>query len=329
MHTLIIGANGLIGRPLARLFAAAAHGTLTLADRTTPTPPPNATIPVTCRTGDIRDSTFLRTLLEGTDCIIHLAALLAAETEADPAQGHAVNVAALFQLLTLCETLPAPPKFLYASSIAAFGGPLPEAVTDDQPRTPQSTYGTHKAIAELLIDDATRRRHIDGRVLRLPIILVRNGPNTATVSDRIAALIREPLAGRDITCGLHPDTLMPVASAQYAATAFHRLAAIGAARLRPARSMNLPCLSLTATGLAAAVARAPAPNATPKGRITWTPDPALQSLIDTWPRRLASEAATTLALTTPETIDDIIARYTAETHGSAPAHKPGSNQKPT
>ena len=310
LRALIIGANGLIGRQLARLLAEAEVGSLILADRLPAAPPAGARIPVECRLGDFCDRDFARDLLQGVDCVFHLAALLATESEADLRRGMSGNVAGLRQLLMLCEELPRPPKLLYASSVAAFGGPLPETVDDDVARTPQTSYGTHKAIAELLIDDYTRRGLVDGRVLRLPIVLVRNGPPSGAVSDRVAALIREPVMGKDVTCGLRPETRMSVTSAHHAATAFQRLASVDAAAFRHTRAMNLPSLSVTAAELAEAAGRAPVQA---RGRIAWVPDPSLQAVVDGWPRRFASAHADALGLGSGDTVDDIIARFIAET----------------
>ena len=307
MHILIIGAAGLIGRRLTDMLAVQDGVTLRLADRI-PVTPPSIGAPADCRTGDFCNEAFARDLLQGVDCVFHLAALLAVESEVDLHRGLAVNVVGLMQLLRLCEALPRPPRFLYASSIAAFGGPLPETVDDDVARTPKTSYGTQKAIAELLIDDYTRRGLVDGRVLRLPIVLVRNGPPSATVSDRVAALIREPLLGRDVTCGLRPDTVMAVTSAHHAAVAFRRLSQVDAGSFRHTRAMNMPSLTVTAGELADAVGRA---HVRTKGAITWFPDPALQAVVDGWPRRFTSTQAQMLGLASSETADSIVAGFVA------------------
>lgn len=308
-HVVVIGANGLIGTALARLLAREHATSLLLVDRDPTAPPPGAAIPVECRTGDFCDEAFARAALHGADCVVHLAALLATETELHPERGFAVNVAGPAALLRFCADLPRPPRFLYASSIAAFGGTLPPVVTDAVARTPRTAYGTHKAVMELLIDDATRRGAVDGRVLRLPIVLVRGGPPGTAVSDRVAALVREPLLGHDLVCGIDPDTRMVVASAARVARAFLRLATLDAAAFGPARALNLPSLSLTAAELAAAAARAPVAR---QGRIDWRPDPALQRVLDGWPQGFASDAAEALGLGCDETADDIVAGFVAE-----------------
>ena len=309
MRVLIVGAAGMIGRRLARLLMRQDDVVLRLADRVPVTLLPGEGERIECRVGDFCDEAFARALLQDVDCLFHLAALLATESEADLHRGLAVNVVGLMQLLRLCEALPQPPRLLYASSVAAFGGTLPDVVDDHVARTPQTSYGTHKAIAELLIDDYTRRGLVDGRVLRLPIVLVRNGPPTTAVSDRVAALIREPLLGRDVTCGLQPDTCIAITSAQHAAVAFQRLAQVDTGSLGPARAMNLPSLSVTAGELAEAVRRAPVATL---GRITWVPDATLQAVVDSWPRRFASSAARVLGLASPDTADSIVAAFVAE-----------------
>ncbi len=304
MRALIFGGGGLIGRAITRQLCAApcAVTSLVLADRV-PVATPAGAIPVTAAAGDITDSTFTDGLLAGADLVFHLAALLAAETEADLSRGMDVNLRALIAILDGCRAQGRALRLVFASSIAAFGGPLPELVDDAVPRTPQTSYGTHKAIAELLIDDYTRRGLLDGRVLRLPIVLARNATAGTAVSDRVAALVRSPLLGEDLACGIHPDTVVPVASAHRVATALLRMAALPASAFGHTRAMNLPSLSVTARALAETSARAAGPGA---GRVSWVPDTALQAVIESWPRRFGSERAAALGLASDADADELV-----------------------
>lgn len=210
MRALVLGAAGFIGSHLARELQQ--RGTLfgqpltelLLADAR---PAPSASpAPAATRVlqGDICDARFLDQLFaQPLDAVFHLAATLTLDAELDFARGMAVNVHALIALLERCraqaEAQMKAPAFVFASSISTFGGPLPDTVDDHVPQTPQTSYGTHKAVAELLLRDYTRRGALDGRALRLPVVLTHPGPASGSVSDRLAALIREPLAGRDTT----------------------------------------------------------------------------------------------------------------------------------
>ena len=285
---------------------------LLLADRL-PVAAPSGPIPIAAAVGDIADTAFVAGLLRQADCVFHLAALLANETEADLTRGMDVTLRALLAMLDACRaqgrTQGRVPRLVFTSSIAAFGGPLPELVDDSVPRTPQTSYGTHKAIAELLIDDYTRRGLLDGRVLRLPIVLARNAPAGTAVSDRVAALVRDPVLGHDVVCGIHPDTVMPVASAHRVAAALLRMATLPAAAFGHTRAMNLPSLSTTPQELAEAASRGAVRET---GRVTWVPDPALQAVIDGWPRRFGSARAAKLGLVGDTDADEIVRHFVQE-----------------
>lgn len=308
---LILGAGGLIGQAITRQLCAdpGAITSLMLADRV-PLPAPAGPIPVHSATGDISDGTFVSRLLASADCVVHLAALLATETEADLDRGMDVNLRGLIGVLDGCRaqswTAGRVLRFVFTSSIAAFGGPLPEMFDDAVARTPQTSYGTHKAIAELLIDDYTRRGVLDGRVLRLPIVLGRDALSGTAVSDKVAALVRDPVLGRDMVCGIHPDTIMPVASAHRVAAALLRVAALPAEVFGHTRAMNLPSLSVTARELAEAASRGAVHR---PGRVSWLPEPALQAVIEGWPRRFGSAYASGLGLASDINADEIVRHF--------------------
>lgn len=315
MRILILGAGGFIGRRLARVLqhaTPAATGVppasaIVLADVT---PPPGPLAPnVTWHTGDVRDAAFVEPLFaQPYDRIFHLAALLTLQAEAEYRRALETNVLALVHVLDLCRRQAIPPRLVFPSSISAFGGALPDTVDDDVPRTPQTSYGTHKAIAELLIADASRRGFVDGRALRLPVVLTHPGPASGSVSDRIAALIREPLSGREATCPLAPDTRMPVASVGAVVRALLALAQVPASALPPTRTMNLPSLTVTPSDLVAAVERrAPALGVHPQWR--WEPDARMQAIVDDWPRTFTSARALELGIRGDADIDAVVDDY--------------------
>lgn len=321
MRVLVLGAAGFIGGHLVRSLCGSRSlslggrparplNELVLAD-SRPVPPIAVPpgIAIRIELGDVRDAGFLDALFDDDfDCVFHLAATLTLDAESDFTQGLEVNVHALMRLLERCRLQQRPPCVAFASSISTFGGPLPDVVDDGVAQAPQTSYGSHKAIAELLISDYSRRGFIDGRVLRLPIVLTHPGPASASVSDRIAALIREPLNGREAICPLDPRIRFPVASARCVVQAMLDLLALPADVLGATRTVNLPSLSVTAAGIEAAVLRA-GDAGKGLGSIAWQPDPQVQRIVQAWPRGFTSARALQWGIAGDASLDAIVAAY--------------------
>ena len=321
MRVLVLGAAGFIGfhlvNALCRCGALCAAGQgvqpideLVLADNRPIAHVTDSIAGIAIRTvqGNICDSDFIDTLFASDfDAVFHLAASLTLDAEMDFAHGLEVNVHALMQLLERCRKQSRPPAFIFASSISTYGGSLPDTVDDHVAQTPQTSYGTHKAMAELLINDYSRRGFIDGRVLRLPVVLTHPGPPSASVSDRIAALIREPLNGRDAVCPLDPHTRFPVASARCVVDSLIALHDLPAHAFAATRAMNLPSLTVTPLDIEAAVKRCAGLDKA--GRIVWQRDRQMQDIVDGWPRAFTSERALQLGICGDRSIDDIVTAY--------------------
>jgi len=221
MNIVITGGAGFLGQRLVRKLLE--RGTLRGVDGRDGTieritlvdvvPPAVSDSRVVSVAGDIGEPGLLRQVLTpGTASIFHLAAIVSGKAEAEFDLGMRINFDATRQLLDACRTVGECPKVVFASSVAVYGGDLPETVLDTTAVSPQSSYGTQKAMAELLISDYTRRRFVDGRVLRLPTISIRPGKPNAAASSFASGIVREPLNGEAALCPVDPATRLWLSS---------------------------------------------------------------------------------------------------------------------
>ena len=204
-----------MARRLARALLAGAPGLPKVSKLVAvDTRPARSTILAsTCRTGTITDDHFTSSIVEtDVDAVYHLAAVVSGQAEAEFDLGMRVNVDATRALLEMCRRLEKPPRFVFTSTLAVFGGSLPAVVPDDAAVAPQSSYGSEKAIAELLVHEYSRKRFVDGVVCRLPTVAVRPGSPNAAASSFVSGIIREPLAGIDTVCPVPLDTRLWIAS---------------------------------------------------------------------------------------------------------------------
>lgn len=307
-HILITGAAGFLGRRLlSELIARGQLGgekisSITVADIHPPQIPETGEIEVGVEQGDLSDPAYLAHLSsQPFETLFHLASFLTLEAEQDPALAFDVNVGALRQLINSATHCP---KVIFASSIAIHGGALPDVVGDDLNPVPTTTYGTHKAIIELLLADYTRLGKIDGRCLRLPIVLTRPGTPNRSVSDIIASILREPLNGQSVTVPVEPNTPVPVISAGATVQALLKLHALPAEVLPPKRAFNLPALTVTPGEMAAAGAARGA-----RGTVSFAPEPEIQDILNTWPRQFVSNAADQFGIASDVDLDTLIDDY--------------------
>ena len=210
MKILVTGAAGFLGSRLAGALLAGAPGL------------PKVSTLVAVDTAACRDRRSSRRLQNrddhrrpasrasivdtDVDVVYHLAAIVSGQAEAEFDLGMRVNVDATRALLEACRRLEKPPRFIFTSTLAVFGGPLPAVVPDDAAVVPQSSYGSEKAIAELLVHEYSRKGFVDGIVCRLPTVAVRPGAPNAAASSFVSGIVREPLAGIDTVCPVPLDT---------------------------------------------------------------------------------------------------------------------------
>ena len=317
MKVLITGGAGFLGRRLARKLLE--RGTLKAADGNARAIDQIMLVDVVQAApfedtraqqivGDISDRSFLASVIDAnTHSIFHLAAIVSGQAEADFDLGMRINVNASRHLLDLCRELGHRPKVVFASSVAVYGGELPAFVLDATAITPQSSYGTQKAVVELFVNDYTRKGFIDGRVLRLPTIVVRPGRPNAAASSFASGIIREPLNGESAICPVSADTRLWLLSPQTVTESLIHGHDVAADALGVNRNVNLPGLSLTVREMVDALERVAGPEVV--RRIRWESDPRIERLVSTWPGQLKTTRAHTLGFPRDEDFELVIRQH--------------------
>jgi nucleoside-diphosphate-sugar epimerase len=258
--------------------------------------------------GDLGDGVLLDRLMDGgTQSVFHLAAVVSSQAEADFDLGMRVNIDGLRLLLERCRALKHRPKVLFTSSVAVYGGTLPRVVQDTTALDPQSSYGAEKAIGELLVNEYSRKGFIDGRVLRLPTISVRSGKPNKAASSFASGIIREPLNGEPAVCPVAPELRLWLLSPQRALAALVHGHELPAQALQGSRTVNLPGLSVTVGEMVAALGRVAGPEAVE--RITFAPDPGIESIVQSWPGAWDTARAAALGFFADQDFDAMIRSY--------------------
>jgi len=215
-----------------------------------------------------------------------------------------VNLDGTRMVLDACRALGTCPRVVFTSSVAVYGGDMPETIPDNFALTPQTSYGTQKAMGELLINDYTRRGLIDGRALRLPTIVVRPGKPNLAASTFASSIIREPLSGQDAVCPVNPSTMMPLLSPRKAVEAFVRAHDLPPGAWGTNRALHLPSLDVSVADMADGLKRVAGDAA--YRRIRWEIEPRIQKIVETWPGRLNSRRARGMGFESDASIEAII-----------------------
>ncbi|MCI0144805.1 SDR family oxidoreductase [Paraburkholderia sediminicola] len=261
--------------------------------------------------GDIAERSVLDSVIDDkTAAIFHLAAVVSGQAEADFDLGMRINLDASRLLLETCRQRGHTPRVVFTSSVAVYGGDLPKVVQNDTALNPQSSYGAQKAIAELLLNDYTRRGFVDGRVLRLPTISVRPGKPNAAASSFASGIIREPLNGEAAVCPVAGTTRLWLLSPRKAIESLIAGLEIDSAALGNQRVLNLPGISVSVDEMVAAL-REVAGDETAK-RIVWEPDARVEKIVGSWPGQWDTSRAERLGLTGERSFADVIRGYIAD-----------------
>lgn len=315
MRTVITGGSGFLGARLAAQLLAApaspgdppALRRIVLADRVAPAGHLVSGLPGVAEVGagqietvevDLTGPTAaLEELVTGADEVVHLASIVSADAEAGPDRAWELNVETSRRLLAACARRAQGCRFLTASSVAVFTNDLEVGACGDVTKArPRSTYGMTKAVLELLVNEATRRGEVDGRIARLPTVIVRPGRANLAASSFASGVFREPLAGIDCTVPVGKDVVLVVIGQRAAVAGLAGLLRVPAQQLGADRGVNLPGLCVTVAEMVAAVRQVGAARGLVLGNITVDPDPVVAAIVGSWPARWEASQGRRLGL---------------------------------
>ncbi len=263
---------------------------------------------------DVHDAdTLARAIGPDTDAIVHLAAVVSGQAEADFDLGMRVNVDATRLLLERARALGTRPRVVFTSSVAAFGGTLPDKLPDDTRALPQSSYGVQKVIGELLVGDYTRKGFIDGITLRVPTISVRPGKPNKAASSFASGIIREPLAGVEAVCPVSTGMRMWLQSPDRAIDNLALALALDGELLGNDRTVNLPGLSVAVGDMIEAMREAAGDEAV--ARIRHEIDPAIERIVASWPNDFTATRALKLGFVADKDYLSIVRAHQARMGG--------------
>ena len=261
--------------------------------------------------GDVTDRQQVETLIDRSDCsVFHLASVVSGGAEQDFDLAMQVNLQGGLNVLEACRARAVRGRLVFASSLAAYGGAeLPAAVTDLTKLTPRSTYGTTKAVLELLVNDYARKGFVDGRGARLPTVIIRPGEPNLAASSWCSSILREPLAGKPYALPVPPETRTIVAGVRTAVEGLIALHDAPASSLGDDRTLNFPGLSVTAQDLVDALVPFGADR--PLGEISVQRDPAVEAIVSGWPQQMSADRARALGVPSDESLGAIVRAYLA------------------
>lgn len=284
MNIIITGGQGFLGQRLAKTLLSQDKikiEELVLIDVIKPIAPNNDPR-VRCIEMDLRNPESLDAIItKNTDAIFHLAAIVSSHAEQDPDLGYEINFLATRNLLEVCRRIKPSIRFIFSSSLAVFGGELPDVIQNATAVTPQSTYGTQKAMSELLINDYSRKGFVDGLVVRLPTICIRPGKPNKAASSFVSSIIREPLHGENAICPVSEDLLLWLSSPNTIVENFIHALTLPSLPPRSWHVINLPGFMVSVKQMLADLAHIKGEEILEK--ITFEFDENINNIVASWP----------------------------------------------
>ncbi len=313
MNILVIGAGGMLGDKLVRRLALSGQigpqriSNLTRHDVILPPAPPSSDFEIATLIGDVSSAgEAISVIAEKPDVIFHLAAIVSGEAESDFDKGYRINLDGTRNLLEAIRSIGGGycPKFIFTSSIAVFGAPFPDEISDEYFTTPLTSYGTQKAICELLISDYSRRGIIDGAALRMPTVCVRPGKPNKAASGFFSNIIREPLAGLEAVLPVGDNVRHWHASPRTAVGMLMHAAEMDLTKMGARRAISMPGVSCTVVEQIEALAKVA--GADRVKFIRREPNETIMKIVSGWPEKFDAQRASALGFVADKSFEDII-----------------------
>lgn len=309
MQIIITGGAGFLGQHLTRALVKTdlKFDELLLIDVAQPLNPTNDNR-VKCVQKDLSDPAAVASLVTSkTKFVFHLAAIVSSHAEKDFDLGWKVNLDITRNLLEACRSVANDIRFIFAGSLAVFGGTLPPVVDERTLTTPHSSYGAQKAIGELLVNDYSRKGFVDGRVFRLPTVCVRPGRPNLAASSFLSSIIREPINGEEAICPVAPELSVVVASPDTVISNFVHGAMLDGKVFGEWRTVNFPALSIRVEEMLKSLEKMT--DQKTRAKVIFKHDEAISRIVTSWPAAMNNAHALKLGFHEDKNFDDFIVQY--------------------
>ena len=327
MKVLVTGGTGFLGRRLvsallARGAVSGADGAEQEIERVVVSDigPGISPLPddprIDLRLGDFSEPGAAEALIDAdTGAVFHLAAVVSGEAEQNFDLGMRINFHASVRLFDAVRACGACPRLVFTSSVAAYGGEMPEVIEDSTILTPQTSYGSQKAAIELLINDYSRKGFVDGRALRLPTVVVRPGKANAAASSFASAIIREPLEGRAYTCPVTEEAGVWLLSPRRVIESFLHAASLPSEMFGMSRALALPGMTVTVREMVAGLREVAGDRVAE--RLTFEPDPFIEKIVYGWATKFRPERARAMGFAPDEDFRTVVEAFIEDDLGGS------------